>query len=109
MSNGDLDSIVVKLEDATNIRNISKFYPEILTALSGTKPVVLDLSGEPEVDLSFVQLVESARLYAGAHGKALTLAQPASGPLLGVLGRAGFIENASHEDAQFWLHKGSVQ
>ncbi|PPJ49355.1 STAS domain-containing protein [Rhizobium sp. KAs_5_22] len=109
MLNGDLDSIVVKLEDATNIRNISKFYPEILTALSGTKPVVLDLPGEPEVDLSFVQLVESARLYAGAHGKALTLAQPASGPLLGVLGRAGFIENASHEDAQFWLHKGSVQ
>lgn len=109
MSNGDLGSIVVKLEAATNIRNIPGFYSELLTALSGSKPVTLDLAEEPEVDLSFVQLVESARLHAGAHGKALTLAQPASGPLLGVLGRAGFIENASPEDAQFWLHKGSVQ
>lgn len=109
MSTEDIDSIVVKLEYATNIRNITKFYPEILTALSGTKPVVLDLADAPEVDLSFVQLVESARLYAAAHGKALTLAQPASGPLLDVLGRAGFIDTASHEDAQFWLHKGSVQ
>lgn len=109
MSNGDLGSIVVKLEAVTNIRNISNLYSELLTALAGPKPVMLDLADEPEVDLSFVQLVESARLYAGAHGKALTLAQPASGPLLSVLGRAGFIENASHEDAQFWLHKGSVQ
>lgn len=80
-----------------------------MTALSGTKPVVIDFAGEPEVDLSFIQLVESARLYAGAHGKALTLAQPASGSLLDVLERAGFIETASHEDALFWLHKGSVQ
>lgn len=109
MSNDGLDSIVVKLEDATNIRNISRFYPEILAALSGTKPLVLDLSGEPEVDLSFIQLVESARVYADRHGKALTLSQPAGGSLLNVLERAGFIENASHEDAQFWLHKGSVQ
>lgn len=80
-----------------------------MTALSGTKPVVIDLGCEPEVDLSFIQLVESARLYAAAHGKALTLAQPASGSLLDVLERAGFIETASHEDALFWLHKGSVQ
>lgn len=80
-----------------------------MTALSGTKPVVIDFAGEPEVDLSFIQLVESARLYAAAHGKALTLAQPASGSLLDVLERAGFIETASHEDALFWLHKGSVQ
>ncbi|MBW8298247.1 MAG: STAS domain-containing protein [Hydrogenophaga sp.] len=109
MSNDYADSNVVKLENAKNIRNISQLHPEILTALSGTKPVVLDLAGELEVDLSFVQLVESARLYAGAHGKALTLAQPASGSLLDVLERAGFIETASHEDALFWLHKGSVQ
>ena len=46
---------------------------------------------------------------ARANGKTLSLAQPASGSLLEVLQRGGFIESASDEDAQFWLHKGSVQ
>lgn len=109
MSNDGLNCTVVRPEKATGIRNISKFYPELSAALSGTQPVILDIAGDPEVDLAFVQVVEAARLFARTHGKTLSLSQPASGSLLDVLGRAGFIENASHEDALFWLHKGSAQ
>ena len=109
MSDEELSCFVVKPENTTGIRNISKFYPELSAALSGTQPVILDLTDEPEVDLAFVQVVESARRYARTHGKTLSLSQPASGSLLDVLGRAGFIENASHEDALFWLLKGSAQ
>lgn len=52
-----------------------------------------------------MQLVESARLHAGANGKSLSMSRPASGVLLDVLERGGFIETASEEDALFWLHK----
>ncbi|MFN7008688.1 MAG: STAS domain-containing protein [Allorhizobium sp.] len=103
------NSTVINLEKSVTIRNISDLLPEISAALSGPKPVAIKLADTLEVDLSFVQLIESARLSARANGKTLSLAQPASGPLLEVLQRGGFIESASDEDAQFWLHKGSVQ
>jgi len=109
MPDKELNHTVVKPEKTTGIRNISRFYPELSAALSGTQPVILDLSDEPEVDLAFVQVVESARLFARTNGRTLSLAQPPSGSLLDVLGRAGFIENASYDDALFWLHKGSAQ
>ena len=109
MSSEGLSYAVVKPEKTTGIRNIAKFYPELSAALSGTQPVILDLADEPEVDLAFVQVVESARLFARTHARTLSLSQPASGSLLDVLARAGFIENASDEDALFWLHKGSAQ
>lgn len=103
------NSTVINLDKTTIIRNISDFLPEISAALQGSQPVAIKLAEGVDVDLSFVQLIESARLYARMHGKSICLAQPASGPLLDVLQRGGFIESASEEDAQFWLHKGSVQ
>ncbi|GEO85536.1 MULTISPECIES: STAS domain-containing protein [Alphaproteobacteria] len=100
---------VFKLDQIANIRNISNIHSEISSALSSSPALTLDLADVPDVDLSFVQLLESARLQASLEGKQLTLSQPASGTLLDVLRRAGVIETASPEDAQFWLHKGSVQ
>ena len=103
------NSTVLNLDKTTIIRNISDLLPEISAALQDSQPVAIKLAEGVEVDLSFVQLVESARLFARMHGKSLCLAQPATGALLDVLERGGFIESASEEDAQFWLHKGSVQ
>jgi hypothetical protein len=38
-------------------------------------------------------------------GKTLRLAAPATGSVLKVLQRGGFIDSLSAEDAQFWLHQ----
>lgn len=105
MSGDNQNCIVVKLEKTTNIRNISSLFSDVISAFSSGRSVEIDVADAVEVDLSFVQLVESARLHAGANGKSLSMSRPASRVLLDVLERGGFIETASEEDALFWLHK----
>ncbi|WFS03605.1 hypothetical protein [Rhizobium tumorigenes] len=63
------------------------------------------LLANAEADLSFVQLIESARMDARAAGKRMRLASPATGSVLKVLKRGGFTDAQSAEDAQFWLHQ----
>lgn len=109
MSDTYFSNVVIKLDGPVNIRTVTGFHAEALAALTDAGSVVLDIAGNPEVDLSFVQLVKSARLYAKSRGRELTLSEPASGSLLDVLKRGGFIDAAMPEDEMFWLHKGSVQ
>jgi hypothetical protein len=87
------------------IRNISDLHANITARLQGSNSVVLDIPSDAEADLSFVQLVESARVHAKSAGKSLTLASPAGGSVLKVLQRGGFIDAFTVEDAQFWFHK----
>jgi hypothetical protein len=86
------------------IRNISDLYADIAWRLLSNKAVVLDVPADAEADLSFVQLVEAARVHAKSSGKSLRLSSPAGGSVLRVLERGGFLEAFSAEDAKFWLH-----
>jgi hypothetical protein len=88
-----------------SIRNISEIHKNITALFQSNSSVVFDIPADAEVDLSFVQLVESARVDAKTSGKSLRLSSPASGSVLRVLQRGGFIDTFSAEDAQFWLHE----
>jgi hypothetical protein len=95
----------VSLPSSLLIRNISDLYQTITAQIQDGKTIVLEIPPDAEADLSFVQLVESARIHAKSSGKSLRLSLPASGSVLKVLQRGGFIDAFSMEDAQFWLHK----
>src|ERR1700744_1103698 len=94
-------SEAISMPNSLLIRNISDLHSTITAQIQGGKSIVLEIPPDAEADLSFVQLVESARIHAKASGKSLRLSLPASGSVLKVLQRGGFIDAFSVEDAQF--------
>lgn len=97
------DSIL--LLDILSIRNISEIYSRITDEFRTKDAIAIGIPESAEADLSFVQLIESARRQAKAQGKTFKLSSPATGSVLKVLERAGFTEAFDQEDAKFWLHK----
>ncbi|NKL78973.1 STAS domain-containing protein [Rhizobium leguminosarum] len=95
----------INLPDVLSIRNMSELYSKITDEFHSNDTIIISLPEGVEADLSFVQLIESSRRQAKVKGKTLKLSSPASGSVLKVLERAGFIESFDHEDAKFWLHK----
>src|SRR5262245_15108464 len=89
----------ISLPSNLGIRNISSVFASITSELSSRQALTIDLPSDAEADLSFVQLIESARLSAKASGKSFCLSSPASGTILSVLRRGGFIEAFAAEDA----------
>jgi hypothetical protein len=86
--------------DAT-IRATGDVHRRLSDALRDHGEVLLEASELTEVDLTFVQVVESARRTAKAAGKRFGLSAPASGGLLEVLQRGGFLQPPSGQG--FWL------
>lgn len=95
----------INLPEALSIRNSSELYSKITNEFRSRDAVILSIPEGAEADLSFVQLIESSRRQAKAKGKTFKLSSPASGSVLKVLERAGFIESFDQEDLNFWLHK----
>lgn len=95
----------ISLPHVLGIRNISDLHLSIAEFFQDRNSIVLEFSDLAEADLSFVQLVESARRHAEVHSKAIALASPAKGNVLKILERAGFVEAFNRDDAKFWLHK----
>ena len=85
-----LSGETVRLAGVRTIRNAEQTRSLLLEALCGHTPVSLDCSAVTEADLSFVQLLLSARMSAQLSGMPVTLAQPAGGALLQALSKAGF-------------------
>lgn len=102
----------ITLDEIATIRTIQAHGTTILQGLADIgrdEKLELDLSNVNEADLSFVQLVEAARLQACQEGKALQLASPAPAALRALLERAGFLTAPSAEDLAFWFHEGGAQ
>lgn len=99
----------LSLPETLTVRSAGDVKDLILLSLSGHPSTELDIADGATVDLSFVQLVEAARLHADRSGKHLSLAKAADGALLGVLDRGGFLDGMSAPDQQFWLHQGETQ
>ncbi|MDC9811709.1 STAS domain-containing protein [Rhizobium binxianense] len=95
----------IKLSDLLSIRCVSELYSKITDEFHGRDVIIIEIPESSEADLSFIQLIESARRQAKAKGKTFKLSSPASGAVLKVLERAGFIESFDKEDENFWLHK----
>ena len=95
----------INLPDGLSIRYASELHSKISDELHSKDVIIISIPEGAEADLSFVQLIESARRQAKAKGKTFKLSSPASGSVLKVLERAGFIESFDQEDTKFWLHK----
>lgn len=91
-----------------SIRAAKALQTDLLDHLSKSSKVVIDLPEHCSADLSFVQTIEAARVFAKRENKALSLAQPAEGSLLEVLQRGGFIDDMTAQDKQFWFHQGEM-
>jgi hypothetical protein len=91
------------------VRAITTTREELLKFIDRNGAATIELADNSQIDISFIQMIEAARIYAETAGKRVALAQPATGPLLDVLRRAGFLEGMSAEDAKFWLHQGDIQ
>lgn len=96
------DRTVVFSGDAT-IRQAERIHGELLAALAPGMRIAVDCAGVAEVDLSFVQQILAARRSAERAGGLLAIAPPASGPLLDVLARGGFLA----DDGPFWTGGGA--
>lgn len=83
------------------IKNIADAHRDLAAALTGAGAVQAQVAEDATVDLTFVQLIQSARRTARETGAAFGLAAPAAGQLRETLERGGFL--AAPEDRQFWL------
>lgn len=88
------------------IREITGIYERFLETLENSNELRLDIDDAAHVDLSFLQLIESARRYAEEHNKSLQLIRPAGDKLRAVLDRAGLLAKPSPEFLRFWFHTG---
>lgn len=96
---------VVELDPVLTIRHAAALKEMLLAALDRTDAVELAIDENAEADLSFVQLIESARLQASLRSKSLRLASPAGGQVLKTLRRAGLTTDMSSQSRAFWLHE----
>ncbi|MDB5446552.1 MAG: hypothetical protein JWQ97_1869, partial [Phenylobacterium sp.] len=63
------------------IRTITDAHQRLSAALAHASPVKAEVAADAAVDLSFIQLLESARRTAAETGVAFGLAAPAAGQL----------------------------
>ena len=92
-------------EEKINIRTIAQVHSDFLSACKDSDSIEIDLGECADLDLSFIQLIESARIFAATAGKSIALSKPANVAVATVLTRAGLLENFTAEDEKFWLHK----
>ena len=91
------------------IRHAAEVMEVIAGGLGVKAEVRLTVNPDAAVDLSFVQLMTSARRHAASEGGTISLAEPASPKLRDVLRRGGFIEGATPDDLNFWFHSEKAQ
>ena len=96
----------LRLAGPFTIRNVAELHKTLQSALASGGDLGIDLPGDAEADIRFGQRLVSARVGAGAAGKDLRLKSAASGPLLDVLGRGGFL---AADDTGFWSEGASRQ
>lgn len=96
---------VLELDRALTIRQAAALKEKMLAAFAAADAVELAIEADAEADLSFVQLIEAARIHAAMESKELRLASPAGGQVLETLERAGLMTNMSPASRAFWLHE----
>ncbi len=99
----------IALPTSLSIRGIAAVHDTVLSAFQMKDAVVLDIPDDATADLSFIQLVESARAYARERGKFITLRKPAAGSIMDTLQRGGFLTNMDEASRLFWLHGKEIQ
>lgn len=97
------------LQQNLTVRSITAIQQTMLEYIDNNHSITIELPEDCQADISFIQLIEAARIYTGTAGKTIALEAAASGSTLDVLKRSGFLERMSAEDEKFWLHQGGIQ
>lgn len=74
-----------------------------MSELRNTDTLLIDVHEATDVDLTFVQLIESARRSASKDGKRLAIAAPVPPALRDLLERGGFLSGG--DSAPFWKQR----
>ncbi|RAI41038.1 hypothetical protein CH341_22530 [Rhodoplanes roseus] len=102
---------MVELAGAQTVRTIGAAHDRLRTEIEAHAAVRVRLDGIEDFDLSLIQLLLAARRAAGAAGKSLTLASPATGALRTALDRAGFLASDPADPLggpPFWLQASDL-
>ena len=102
MSSFPAERPTIEFVGELTIKTVATAHQRLVDAF-GDAPASLtaDVADDAAVDLTFVQLVESARRTAHEAGLTFSLLRPAAGQLRETLERGGFL--AAAEDQEFWL------
>lgn len=104
----DVGARTISFAGEVTISNIGEAHEQLGALLREQDAVTIDVEDLTETDLTFVQLLESARRKAAENGSRLSLNKPAAGALLEVLRRGGFLDDDTSDRAKFWL-QGAAQ
>jgi len=91
-----------------DVANICEARDSICAGFLRGKILILDVDAVAETDLTFIQLIESARRKASEAGCTFKLRHPAAGAIREVLQRGGFLDDGNSDRAGFWL-EGAAQ
>lgn len=91
----------VQLAGDLTIRGIADAHGQLLDALRSDLALSICVATDALVDLTLVQLIESARRSAEEAGGALVMEAPAQDALLQTLDRGGFLQTP--DQRSFWL------
>jgi ABC-type transporter Mla MlaB component len=100
---------VIEMPSSVTVRSVAALRATFVEAFDTPGDVDLDCAAITEVDLSFVQLLESARRHCADAGRALRLTQPAQGAVAALLERAGFATDPDPASLDFWFHGAPAQ
>jgi hypothetical protein len=103
------EPFVVELSGELTIRHIADLHAKVVDAFRDHETVTARIAEDATVDLSFLQLIESARRTAAEDGLDFNLDGPAKGPLLQTLERGGFLAAADPGRREFWLQEPGVR
>jgi hypothetical protein len=98
----------VSMLASLTVRDAKQVHACLAQAVRDRPSIVLDCRSATEIDLSFIQLVLSARRSALAAGKSLSVMPPTGGLLSDVLRRTGLLgasDSVPSADQRFWFHK----
>jgi len=99
---------ILKFSGVIDVRSIQKPFQAIKKAAASGRDIQIDLAAVTEIDITFVQLIESARRSAAQAGLGLSLIQPASGMVLATLREGGFLSEPPDARTQFWTGQGQA-
>jgi ABC-type transporter Mla MlaB component len=98
-------STVLEFSGAATIRTAEDIVIKLKQALAESDTLIIVCDDLKEVDITFIQLIASARKSAMVLGKTLQVSAPIGGELLKTLNRAGIQPTGSQS---FWFQERSV-
>jgi anti-anti-sigma regulatory factor len=99
-------STVVVLSGSIDVKSVQNSFQRLEDAFAGALgtglSLAIDLSEVVDADVTFVQLMESARRTAAQTGIAIRLCAPAQDAVLQTLQRGGFLTEPPDARTLFW-------